>query len=177
VLRPSLSADWVLDLPPNLESELRQELDSLSGLPSARGYRSWVLALRTLASLRRGRAQDGFRWPRTAADRSRYEAAARQLRSAAVDLNVPTVWSFTAAVEAMLCNLDAAEAALAKAVDEFGVNRMSMLVGQEIALRRGNTAAVKQMVHAALARPQARGDAWLAELAGGLRKPPACADR
>lgn len=175
VLQPSLHANWVLELPRDKEAALRTELDALTALPSARGYRHWVIGLRALASLRRGRAQDGFRWPRTPADWELYQSAAKSLRVAANTLDVPAVWSLDALVEATLCNLEGADAALAQATREVGPDRMSMMVAQEIALRRGNKASVEPLLRAAVGRPEAQGDAWLHELAEGLRVAPSCA--
>jgi hypothetical protein len=176
VLRPSLASDWVLELPSHDDPRLDQELGRVAATPGAQGYASWVRGLRALAPLQRGRVQDGFRWPTGAAETARYRNAARHLRQAVAALpGVPAMLSLLAVVEATLCNLDAAEAALARALKEVEPNRQTMLAAQEIALRRGQEQQVGQLVRAALSRPEARGDLWLAELARGIEQPPSCA--
>lgn len=175
VLKPSLGSDWVLELSAAEDSSLERELERVARTSGAQGYVPWVRGLRLLAPLRRGRVQDGFRWPLDAADTARYRAAALQLRLATQGLpGVPAMLSMLALVEATLCRLDAADEALASAIEEVEPNRQSMLAAQEIALRRGRVQQVNQLVQSALARPEAREDRWLAELSRGVQHPPSC---
>jgi hypothetical protein len=174
LLRPTLQPDWVLSLPADAGPLLSRELSALAAFPSARSYRPWVRALWTLAPLRRGRVQDGFRWPIDEQDRARYREARALLAEAAIGLaDVQAVSTLRAIVEATLCNLDAASAALARA-SEDGVAREVMFAAQEIALRRGQVDQVAAIVRAARARPEGRSDPWLMQLERGLREPPPC---
>jgi hypothetical protein len=51
-----------------------------------------------------------------------------------------------------------------------------LLLGQEIALREGRVAAVRDFLQRARALPGADDDPWLAALEGMLRSPPRCTE-
>lgn len=174
VLRPSYTVGWVLEPALRASADLKSELARLATLPGTAAYRGWVEAVSVLAPLRRGGGSDGFRWPHTEAERTRYRRAlAPLLKTAAVVGRIPAVAALEATVAASLCELELAEEALARAL-EAGASREPLLAAQEVALRRGRVDEVRSVLTEVSRLPQAAGDPWLRELREGLTDPPRC---
>ncbi len=173
-LRASYALDWILAAPASASETVRAELTRLAAYPGTEGFRAWVEGVLALAPLRRGTGSDGFRWPRDEADWAIYRAARPKIaRAAEAAAHVPVVAALEAELAAMFCEFDAAERALARALAEKP-SREPLLVGQELALRRGKVDEVRRIVAQARNLPQGQHDPWLAELARGVESPPAC---
>ena len=74
-LEPSYGLRWLLEADAPQLAQIEAELALLRDKPGSAGYRAWVEGVLALAPLRRGRPEDGFRWPRNAADWSVYRRA------------------------------------------------------------------------------------------------------
>lgn len=173
-LRPSYAMAWILDADAAQRGAMHGELARLAALPGTESYRAWVEVVLLLSSLRRGDGDDGFRWPRTDEDWTRYRAALPQLATASEDAGyVPSVAALHGYVAAVLCEFDVAEEAVDRALRE-GPAREPLLVMQELKLRTGHVDEVREVVTRARQMPEGRNDAWLDELAQGTKVVPAC---
>jgi hypothetical protein len=174
-LRPDYAPDWVINATPAERAEIAVELSHLREHVTARSYSHWILALLELAPLARAGADNGFRWPESAQDWQRYERAGADLAVASEGVgDLPIVASTRALVQAILCDFEGADASLARAAREKGLEREGLLAAQELALRRGERGAVAEFLKAARALPQAAEDPWLRALSLSLDAPPAC---
>jgi hypothetical protein len=63
---------------------------------------------------------------------------------------------------------------LLQAAQRLGGSRETLLLTQELALRRGRVGEVQQFLDAARALPQAQDDPWLAALEAELAAPVGC---
>ncbi|MDB4973948.1 MAG: hypothetical protein JWN48_2289 [Myxococcaceae bacterium] len=173
-MKPSYDMGWILERDALQHAQIERELQLLRAQPNVAGYRAWVEGVLALAPLRRGRASDGFRWPTSPQDWSRYRRARPLIRTASERApSVPVVSALHAYLAAVFCDFAEAEQALERAMVE-GRSREPMLAEQELALRRGQRDQVRAVVTAARALPQGARDPWLAELAAGIAAPPAC---
>lgn len=173
-LQPDYDMGWILSADREHNSALEQELARLRHEPGTSGYLGWVEGILALAPLRRGGASDGFRWPRDERDWAIYRRARPSIAEAARHVaDVPVVMALHAAVSAVFCDFDAAAPAVARALGDQP-SREPLLAAQEVKLRQGQVDQVRQVVTAARALPEGRDDPWLAELASGLERAPAC---
>jgi hypothetical protein len=174
VLQPDYGMDWILSAASDRRDELVRELARLRSEPGTSGYRGWVEGVLALAPLRRGGASDGFRWPRNEADWTVYRRARPAIAEAARHAaDVPVVMALHAALSAVFCDFAVATLAVERALGDEP-SREPLLAAQEIKLRQGQTDDVRRVVTAARALPQGQDDPWLAQLAAGLDRAPAC---
>ena len=145
-------------------------------VPSARGYTAFVEAVLRLAPFARDGARGGLRVPDDAAGWASFRRADALLRAAPdAARHLPSIAALHALVLATLCDLDRADGALARsATFHPEPSRETTLAGQEIALRRGEGDAVRQLVEAGLRMPEGRGDPWLLALRDTVDHAPAC---
>jgi hypothetical protein len=170
-LQPGYEIEWLLAT--DAEARIQQGLARLPTHDNNRGYRAWIAAVRALRPLLRGAGHDGLRVATNDADTERMRKALPLLaRSAKGAAGVPIVHALRALVAAHLCELDVADEALAQARRDVS-SRESLLVAREIALRRGNTRAVRTFLDEAAALQQGP-DPWLDDLRNQLDKPPRC---
>lgn len=173
-LAPSYDPVSLLGADAEARQALAADLGRLPKHPNAEGYRAWVRALLTLAPFARAGGESGLRTPASTQEQATFREALVLLRRAAVRAsNVPIVQAAHALVAALACELDEAERALARASEE-GASRETLLVPQEIALRRGRTQEVTEFLARAEALPRAADDAWIAALRASLASPPRC---
>jgi hypothetical protein len=173
-LRPEYGTTWIVQTGQTRRAAMQRELAHLSKVEGTGGYRAWVEGVLALAPLRRGRPEDGFRWPRSEADWAAYRDARALIDQAAAHAaDVPVVSALQSLLAAIFCDFDVADVALARALVE-GASREPLLAAQEIALRKGDRDKVRALVEAGRAMPAGAGDAWLAELAAGLSSAPSC---
>ena len=175
-LQPTYALDWILQSDEGLRARMREELARLARYDGTAGYRSWVEGVLILHELRRGRGSDGFRWPRAPEDWRAYrEAWPRIAHAAQVAGDVPVVSALHGYVAAVLCELDIAEVAVARAMSDRP-SREPLLVQQELRLRRGEVDTVRDVVTRARSLPEGREDVWLAELATAIDVERRCPD-
>lgn len=173
-LQPDYDMGWILSAATERNDALVEELARLRHEPGTSGYLGWVDGILALAPLRRGGASDGFRWPRDEHDWDLYRRARPSIAEAAVHVaDVPVVMALHAALSAVFCDFATATRAAERALGDQP-SREPLLAAQEIKLRQGNTDEVRQVVTAARALPEGLRDPWLAELASGLTRAPAC---
>jgi hypothetical protein len=174
-LRPGYELDWLLAADAAGERAILTELARQPAHPNTRGYAGWVRAVLALKPLLRrgGSTGNGLR-PASETERAVLERAQRWLALAAKGAQgVPIVHAYHALVATARCDLDTAERAFALARRE-GDSRETLLGAQELALRRGERAAVQAFLQRAASMPGAAADPWLAALRDGLRAPPVC---
>jgi hypothetical protein len=173
-LEPGYQTDWLLRAG---GEEARAILDELRRLPAhanTLGYSHWVRGMLALRELCRADCAAGLRAPADAAERALLARVQGWLaRSARGTEGVPVVSAYLALVAADACALDAAEQALEDARRE-GESRETLLVAQEIALRRNQSEGVRAFVRQAHTLPGLADDPWLAALAQNLANPPRC---
>jgi hypothetical protein len=173
-LLPGYEPEWLLSADAVTERAILAELDRLPAYQNTQGYRGWVRGVLGLKPLRRDGGDSGLRAPVSASETAKLREVARWLaRAARGGEGVPVVSAYHALVAAALCDLDTAERALGDARWE-GDSRETLLGAQEIALRRGRKAEVRDFLRRAKAMPRARTDAWLAALRKELAAPPLC---
>lgn len=173
-LQPDYDMGWILSAATEHNDALSQELARLRREPGTSGYLGWVEGILALAPLRRGGASDGFRWPRDERDWALYRRAQPSIAEAALHVaDVPVVMALHAALSAVFCDFATATRAAERALGDRP-SREPLLAAQEIKLRQGDTDEVRQVVTAARALPEGARDPWLAELASGLERAPAC---
>lgn len=173
VLRPNYDAAWLLAAELDAAA-VRSELSLLPRHPNVAAYRSWVEAMLALRPLARAQGQAGLSEPSSQQQHGALLSALRGLRESDRALGiVQTVTAYRALAAVSACQLSEADAAFARA-RAFGEVREIALGTQELALRRGQDAAVAGFLKAAQALPQAKGDPWLAALARELDRPTLC---
>jgi hypothetical protein len=173
---PSYDPHWILDAEAPRCATIADDVAALRDVPTARGYVRFVEAALRLAPFARDGARGGLRVPEDTAGWASFQRADALLR-AAPDLarHLPSVAALHAIVLATLCEPERAEAALARsAVFELAPSRETTLAAQEIALRRGEREAVRQLVEAGLRMPEGRGDPWLLALREATEHAPVC---
>ncbi len=172
-LVPAYEAGFVLD-PGADTAALRRELGRLSGRPNTGGYVAWVKALLGLRPLARAGGRAGMREPDTESERREAASVLRLLRSLAEKVtDVPTIDVHHAMAAVSLCRLEEAGRAL-RAASAQGGSREALLLGQEIALRRGREEAVRDFLRRARELPGAEDDPWLDALEQMLGSRPRC---
>lgn len=173
-LHPGYEPAWLYHASVDEERAILQDLARLPDHENARGYRTWVRAVLAAKPLARAGAHDGLRAPESTAEHAALAQALHGLRhTAEATPRVPIVHAQHALVAALACKLDEAERALARAGAE-GTSRETLLVPQEIALRRGRLKEVEAFLRSAEALPAAAGDPWLGALRAALASPPRC---
>ncbi len=173
-LQPGYEPEWLLAADPARARAIVAALAQLPAHENTRGYAGWVRAVLELAPLLRQGRDNGLRPATHAAEWKALARAQRWLERAAKGAEgVPIVHAYHALVAAARCDLDAAERALEQARWE-GDSRETLLGAQEIGLRRGHLAEVREFLKRASAMPEADGDPWLAALREGLSSPPRC---
>jgi hypothetical protein len=116
----------------------------------------------------------GFRPARTRDERERFARAETALAGAAACMRLlPVLQAYHAAAALGACQLDVAQGLL-QAAQRLGGSRETLLLTQELALRRGRVGEVQQFLDAARALPQAQDDPWLAALEAELAAPVGC---
>lgn len=173
-LEPGYGVDWLRRADGAQAQAILRELRRLPDNDNVRGYAGWVLSQLSLRPLCRAGCTAGLRPPHDAAERELLGKVQSWLaRSARGTEGVPAISAYLALVATDRCDLDAAERALEDARRE-GESRDTLLVGQEIALRRGDVNGVKVFLTQAAALPGMSGDPWLAALREEVRAPPRC---
>jgi hypothetical protein len=173
-LQPSYEPGWLLDADAAHERAILASLAQIEPHENNRGYRGWIRGVLALKKLRREGGNNGFRPPANAAEVATLQQVMPWLERAAKGAEgVPVVHAYHALVAAALCDLDAAETALALARWE-GESRETLLGAQEIALRRGEQQELREFLQRASAMPGAANDGWLAALRQGLVSGPRC---
>jgi hypothetical protein len=175
-LVPSYDPRWILDAPAARRTAFAREIKAMQRVPSARGYTAFVGAVLRLASFARDGARGGLRVPDDAAGWASFQRADALLRAAPdAARHLPSIAALHALVLATLCDLDRADEALARSgAFHTEPSRETTLAGQEIALRRGERDAVRQLVEAGLRMPEGHGDPWLLALLEATTRAPAC---
>src|SRR5262249_999378 len=130
-LKPTVAPEWVLQASPAEQAEIARELKWVEGEQLS----AWIQALQRLAPLQRSTSSLGLRWPNWADEWSRYREASALLHRVVEDRREqpPVAFMLIAMVDATLCDLDGAEAAL----DQYPEmqHHGTLLTRQEIALR------------------------------------------
>lgn len=173
-LQPGYELEWLVTADAQRERAILGELARLPEHDNRRGYAGWVRAVLALKPWLRAGGHDGLRVPESAAGFAALERAQRWLERASIGAKgVPIVHAYHGLVAATRCDFGTAERAFAQARWE-GESRQTLLGVQEIAVRRGDHAAVRRFLQHAASLPDAAGDVWLAALRGSLRAPPRC---
>jgi hypothetical protein len=173
-LEPGYQSDWLLRADTQAAGAILRELRRLPEHDNTRGYRSWVRSLLALRELCRAQCAAGLRPPADDAERALLARVQSWLaRSVRGTEGVPVVSAYLALVAADACALDTAEQALADARRE-GESRDTLLVAQEVALRRSQGEGVRAFIRQAHLLPGLDHDPWLDALAQSLANPPRC---
>jgi len=173
-LEPGYHTEWLLRAGPAAVGAILAELRHLPAHENTRGYTSWVRSLLALRALCRVDCAAGLRPPADPTERALLARVQGWLaRSARGTEGVPVVSAYLALVAADACALDAADQALVDARRE-GESRETLLVAQEVALRRSQGEGVRAFVRQAHMLPGLADDPWLAALAKDLASPPRC---
>jgi hypothetical protein len=173
-LEPGYGVEWLRRADGSQAQAILRELRRLPDNDNVRGYAGWVLGQLALRPLCRSGCNAGLRPPRDAAERELLRQVQGWLaRSARGTEGVPAVLASLALVATDNCELEAAERALEDARRE-GESRDTLLVAQEIALRRGDVSGVKAFLGQAAVLPGMAADPWLAALREELAPPPRC---
>jgi hypothetical protein len=172
-LSPGYSAGWLLARTADVGA-IRRELAQLRTEPNARAYVAWVDAILALRPLARAEGRGGFTPPVTRSEQAGVTFALERLRPLRAKLeDVPSVSAYHALAAILACELDEAEKVLSNVRDE-DTSRETTFAGQELALRRGDSAGVKAFIAAARAVPEAANDPWLANLERAIRSANPC---
>jgi hypothetical protein len=175
-LEPSYQPRWIFAATTARRAAIARELATLADVPTARSFVNFVRAGLDLAPFARDGGHSGLRMPADAADWSVFRRAEARLRALSPDAHdLAAVAALHAVVLATLCEPERAEEVLARSAEfHLEPSRETTLAGQEIAIRRGERAAVRQLVDAGLRMPEGRGDTWLLALRDATEHPPAC---
>jgi hypothetical protein len=176
-LEPGYEVDWLRRADGARAQAILHELARLPRNDNVRGYEGWVRSQLALRPLCRAGCNAGLRAPRDAAERELLRQVQGWLaRSARGTEGVPAISAYLALVATDRCELDTAERALEDARRE-GESRDTLLVTQEIALRRGEVSSVNAFLKQAAALPGMAADPWLAALREEVGAPPRCLGR
>jgi hypothetical protein len=150
------------------------ELARIAHEPASRGYYAYHAALDSLAPMLRNGGLDGLG---TIADGPRDPRLSRALSLLRVaSERVPQVdvaHVFHALVAAHACRLPEARAALELA-RASGESRQTLLIGQEIALRSGDSSSVRAFLDGVAKLQPGRADGWVEALKQALNDPQGC---
>jgi hypothetical protein len=155
--------------------DIQRELACIPRVASTQSYRGFLQALLALRPFARSAHTAGFRAPRTAGERATFASAFELLAGAADRVaDVPLLYAYAAAAGIGACRLDEAAHYLRLAA-ESGASRETLLLEQELALQRGESAEVAHFIERARTLPNAEHDPWLLGLSeavhAGLRCP------
>jgi hypothetical protein len=172
-LSPGYSAAWLLARTADVDA-IRRELVQLRSQPNSAAYVAWVDAILALRPLARAEGRGGFTPPVTRSEHAGVDFALQKLRPLRAQLeDVPSLSAYHALAAILACKLDEAASVLSDVRDE-DTSRESTFALQELALRRGQRAAVKAFIAAARAVPEAANDPWLASLERASTQPNPC---
>ncbi|HAN30975.1 MAG TPA: hypothetical protein DCQ06_05205, partial [Myxococcales bacterium] len=148
---------------------LQAELQQLQGIGGAELIIAWNRAVLAIEPVLRRQGLDGMSRS-VGKDRVQALAKAHKLMSQVAGRvrDVPTLQLLYALVSAHVCDLNAAELALRRGTMTVS-SRQSLFTSQEIALRRGDAAAVQTFVGNARAALRGEPDAWVSALQADLR--------
>jgi hypothetical protein len=166
--------DWLIGLSAERKTVIRAALAALPVHANVRGYRGWVEGVLALEPFLRAGATAGVRPARDATEAAQLARVQAQLERAARGAKgVPIVHAYLGLVAAARCELEIARRELDEARFE-SESRETLLGAQEIALRKGESEALRAFLAQAARMPGAQDDIWLAALRDALATPPRC---